>query len=168
MFPFSGFVANNTLLFSVVVAGLALMVPLALFLSNLRITQPYDNPAQHRKLRSIGRRNRRQAATVSVCFVLAILNLTVVHAYDSRVIELSPPETYAIADGDVVIPLAQVEDGHLHRFEYTSENDIAIRWIIIRKPSSASYGVGLDACEVCGDAVTLSAAVRWSASAATW
>ena len=152
VFPFSGFVANNTLLFSIIVAGLALVIPLVLCLHNLRVTEPYSNPAQHRKLKSTCRRNRRQAATVVVCFVLATLNLTVVKAYDSRVIELSPPETYAIADNNVCIPLTQVEDGHLHRFEYISENDIGIRWIIIRKPGSASYGVGLDACEVCGDA----------------
>ncbi len=152
VFPFSGFVANNTLLFSIIVAGLALMIPLVLYLRHLRVTEPYSNPAQHRKLKSICRRNRRQAAAVFVCFILAILNLTVVRAYDSRVIELSPPEAYTIADGNVYIPLTQVEDGHLHRFEYIWENDVAIRWIIIRKPGSAAYGVGLDACEVCGDA----------------
>ena len=27
-----------------------------------------------------------------------------------------------------------------------------VRWIVVRKPNSASYGVGLDACEVCGNA----------------
>lgn len=151
-FSFSGFVANNTLLFSIIVAGLALVIPLALYLHHLRVTEPYNNPAQQRKLKSICRRNRRQAAAVVACFALAIVNLTVVKAYDSRVIELSAPETYTIADGNVYIPLAQVEDGHLHRFEYITENDVDIRWIIIRKPGSASYGVGLDACEVCGDA----------------
>ncbi|MDR1262847.1 MAG: Fe-S-containing protein [Oscillospiraceae bacterium] len=151
-FPFSAFVANNTLLFSVVAAGLAMVIPLALFIHNTRITELYNNPAQHRKLKSICRRNRRQATTVVVCFVLSIMNLTVVRAYDSRVIELSPPEAYAIADDNVCIPLAQLEDGHLHRFEYTAESGVKIRWIIIKKPGSASYGVGLDACEVCGDA----------------
>lgn len=152
VFPFSGFVANNTLLFSIMIAGLALLIPLWLFLHNLRIKEPYNNVAEHRKLRSIGRHNRRQAITVAVCFALAILSLTLVKAYDSRVIELSPPEEYTIAGDTVTIPLTQVDDGHLHRFEYITENGIDIRWIIIRKPGSASYGVGLDACEICGDA----------------
>lgn len=152
VFPFSGFVANNTLLFSMFIAGVALLIPFVLYLRNLRVTEPYSNPAQRRKLLSLSRRNRRQAATVVLCFALATLNLTVVRAYDSRVIELSAPETYTITDENVCIALTQLEDGHLHRYEYTSEKGTAIRWIIIRKPGSASFGVGLDACEVCGNA----------------
>ena len=27
-----------------------------------------------------------------------------------------------------------------------------MRWIVVKKPNSASFGVGLDACEVCGNA----------------
>lgn len=152
VFPFSRFVANNTLFFTIIVAGLALLIPLALFLRNLRVKSPYDNPAQLRKLKSICRKNRRRAATVAACFVLSILSLTAAKAFDTQVIELSAPEEYAIADGNVLIPLSQVEDGVLHRFEYTSGNGVAIRWIIIKKPGTTAYGVGLDACEVCGDA----------------
>lgn len=152
VFPFASFVANNTLLFILIGGGLALLIPLRLFLNNLRIKAPYSNPAQHRKLKSICKSNRRKGMTVFVCFLLAVLNLTVVKAYDSRVVELSPPEEYTISGDSVYIPLTQLEDGHLHRFEYTSEKGIAIRWIVIKKPGSASYGVGLDACEVCGDA----------------
>ncbi|MDR0397245.1 MAG: DUF2318 domain-containing protein [Oscillospiraceae bacterium] len=151
-FPFSAFVANNTTLFSFAIAGLAMIVPIALFIRNLRVTESYSNPAQHRRLKFVHRRNRRQAATVAVCFALAMLNLTAVKAYDSRVIELSPPEQYGIDGGNVLIPLAQIDDGRLHRFEYSTENGIEVRWIVIKKPNSAAYGVGLDACEVCGDA----------------
>ena len=43
-------------------------------------------------------------------------------------------------------------DGHLHRFEYKTEKNINVRWIVVKKPNSAVYGVGLDACEVCGNA----------------
>lgn len=152
VFPFSSFIANNEVLLNIIIGGLALLIPIVLFLRNLRITEAYNNPAEHRKLKSICRRNRRQAVTVVVCFVLVILSLTVVKAYDSRVIELSAPESYTIVEDDVHIPLTLLEDGHLHRFEYTGENGIAIRWIVILKPGSAAYGVGLDACEVCGDA----------------
>ncbi|MDR1599831.1 MAG: Fe-S-containing protein [Oscillospiraceae bacterium] len=151
-FPFTAFVANNTLLFSLVAAGLAMVVPAALFVGSLRVTGTYGNPAQRRKLRSTCRRNRRHAVTVAVCFMLAVMNLTVVKAYDNRVIELSPPEQYAVEDGNILIPLDLMEDGHLHRFELAAENGTVIRWIIIKKPGTASYGVGLDACEVCGDA----------------
>ncbi len=45
-----------------------------------------------------------------------------------------------------------VNDFHLHRFEWQTPNGVNVRWIVVRKPNSASYGVGLDACEVCGNA----------------
>ena len=67
-------------------------------------------------------------------------------------IELSAPETYTVYGDRILIPMETVNDFHLHRFEYKTENDVNVRWIVVRKPNSASYGVGLDACEVCGNA----------------
>ena len=78
--------------------------------------------------------------------------MTLVKGYDTRVIELSAPETYTADDENIYVPLESVNDFHLHRFEYTTENNVAVRWIVVRKPNSAAYGVGLDACEVCGNA----------------
>ena len=78
--------------------------------------------------------------------------LTVVKAYDTRVVELSAPETFT-EDGDrILVPMEAVNDFHLHRFEWQTPNGVNVRWIVVRKPNSASYGVGLDACEVCGNA----------------
>ena len=151
-FPLVSFASGNILLFSLVVSGLAMLVPAALFAQNLRVTEPYDNPAQHRKLRANGRRLRRLAVKVGVCFAAAVVCLTVVKGIATKKVELSPPETYTVADGNIYVPLEQVNDGHLHRFEYTTDNRIAVRWIVVRKPGSASYGVGLDACDVCGNA----------------
>ena len=54
-------------------------------------------------------------------------------------------------DGVATIPFSQVEDGHLHRFAYTAADGTEMRFIIILKNGGA-YGVGLDACETCGDA----------------
>ena len=68
--------------------------------------------------------------------------------------ELSAPESYTVdeAAGVIRVPAEAVNDGHLHRFEYRTPNNIDVRWIVVKKPNSASYGVGLDACEVCGNA----------------
>ncbi len=151
-FPIAKFVANNTLLFMFSIAGLALLIPIVLFLRNLKVKETWENPAQHRKLRANCRRCRHASETVAVCFVLCLLTMTAVKAYDSREVPLSEPETYAVEDDQVYIDLSQVDDGHLHRFEYTTENGVDVRWIVIRKPDSAAYGVGLDACEICGDA----------------
>ena len=60
------------------------------------------------------------------------------------------------------ISLDQVSDGHLHRFTYTTsegyttssgyvtKGGVGVRVIVIKKPNSNSYGVGLDACDICG------------------
>ena len=151
-FPFVKFVANNTLLFGILMTVFALIIPVLLYVHSLRVKEPFDNRAQERKLIARNRSHRRSAVTVAVCAGVAILNLTAVKAYDSRVIELSPPEEYEIVGEEVFVPVDQLEDGHLHRFEYNIPDGGDVRWIAIKKPGAASYGVGLDACSVCGDA----------------
>lgn len=66
-------------------------------------------------------------------------------------IAVTIPEEYSLVDGVATIPFSQVEDGHLHRFAYTAAYGTEMRFIIILKNGGA-YGVGLDACETCGDA----------------
>ena len=86
--------------------------------------------------------------------ILCTTVLTVVKANDTKQVELSAPETYTIDEDteSILIPVESVSDGHLHRFEYRTEKNIDVRWIVVKKPGSASFGVGLDACEVCGNA----------------
>lgn len=150
-FPFVKFVSNNTLFFCVLIAGVALLIPVMLFIRNLRIHGEWNNPAQHRKLKFLARQNRRFSLATAVCFVACVINLTVVYAYINRAVTLSEPEEYAIVDDQVIIDLADVSDGSLHRFEYVTDNKVSVRWIIVQKPGG-SYGVGLDACDVCGTA----------------
>ncbi len=158
-FPIAKFATNETLLFVLVIAGLSLLIPVILFVRSIKVNKLWSNPAEHRKLKSINRHHRRIAVVVVVCFVLAVINLTVIDAYNNRTVTLSEPETYEIRGTDkplkeqqIFIRLEDVNDGALHRFEYVSENGVPIRWIIIRKPGAGAYGVGLDACEVCGKA----------------
>ncbi|MBQ8159258.1 MAG: DUF2318 domain-containing protein [Clostridia bacterium] len=155
-FPIAKFCTNNTLLFVLVIVGLSMLIPVILFAKNVRIRKEYSNPAQLRKLKSVARHNRRISLVVAVCFVLCILNLTVVNAYNNRTVELSAPESYEMhgegEDGQIWIALSDVNDGNLHRFEYVTEKGVEIRWIIVKKPGAGAYGVGLDACDVCGKA----------------
>jgi len=157
-FPLVKFVTNNTLLFVILIAGLSMIIPIILFAKSVRVTKAYNNNAELRKLKSINRHQRRIAAVVAVCFVIAIINLTFVHAYINQEVTLSAPETYeirgdgAIEDQRIYIAITQVNDGNLHRFEYVTEGGTQIRWIIVQKPNSGAYGIGLDACEVCGTA----------------
>ena len=149
-FPVAMFVSNHTLLFIILICASAMIIPLVLFARSLRITEPYDNPAQRRKLLAKNRRQRRWSAAILVCMAIAVVNLTAVKAYDNRVVELSPPEEYTVEGDKILIPLENLEDGHLHRYEYTTKDKVDVRWIVIKKPGASSYGVGLDACNVCG------------------
>ena len=63
--------------------------------------------------------------------------------------ELVPAIPVAAENGFVSVPIADVQDGHLHRYSYRTQNSTTVRFIIIRKGGNA-YGVGLDACEICG------------------
>jgi len=146
------FVSRHSLLFIWIAMGLALLLCVFFFLENTAVTEPYDNSAQLRKLRARNRGNRRRAVTAAVCLALVLTGLTAVKAYDTRVITLSAPETYTVKGDKILVPLDLVGDGHLHRFEYRTENNVDIRWIVVKKPGTASFGVGLDACEVCGNA----------------
>ena len=134
---------------TLILAGLSALI---FFCQNLKVKDPYDNPAQKRKLRARNRKNRRTSAAAAVCVICAAFILTLVKSYDTRVIELSAPETYIVEEDRILIPAEEVSDGHLHRFEYQTENGINVRWIVVKKPGSASFGVGLDACDVCGNA----------------
>ncbi|MDR1791513.1 MAG: DUF2318 domain-containing protein [Propionibacteriaceae bacterium] len=62
---------------------------------------------------------------------------------------LSEPEPWEDVGNDVAVPLAQISDGHLHRFALTVPPGTEVRFIVIQKPEGA-FGVGLDACNVCG------------------
>ena len=146
------FTANHSMLFLWIPAALVLLLSAWFFLTNLRVTDPYEHAAGLRKLKARNRSNRCASAGIAACLLLTAVTLTAVKAWDTRVIELSAPETYAVRDGTILVPVDAVSDGHLHRFEYRTAKNVDVRWIVVKKPGSASFGVGLDACEVCGNA----------------
>ncbi|MBR3044018.1 MAG: DUF2318 domain-containing protein [Oscillospiraceae bacterium] len=82
---------------------------------------------------------------------VSVLNITWLKAITSRAVDLAPVEECKIVGHDMVVPFERVQDGHLHRFAYTTEDHVEIRFIIIKKPNSSSYGIGLDACDICGE-----------------
>ncbi|MBQ3668029.1 MAG: hypothetical protein II920_02265, partial [Clostridia bacterium] len=115
---FSIDVGNNALLF-IILAGVIALIPLIVLLVRSMLKRGrYANNAQLRRLKSNRRHNRRKVAIVIACFIIAILNLTVVYALDNRVEAEPEPETYIISeDGTkVLIPVEQVNDFNLHAF----------------------------------------------------
>lgn len=98
---------------------------------------------------------RRRAKAAGAFSLVAMIGVTVALTYGvaqtQKVVTLSPPEEYSLADGVATIKFSQVSDGHLHRFQYKAKDGTVMRFIIIKKNGGA-YGVGLDACDNCGDA----------------
>ena len=151
LFEIAKFSSNHDNWFTFAVIGAAALIPVVLLIMTKRSDEPYHNPAEHRKLRKKHRTARQWSAVILSCMVLSLLGLTEIKAIANREIELSPVEDALIEDGNVVVRFEQVEDGHLHRFAYVSDNGIQIRFIVIKKPNSSAYGIGLDACDICGE-----------------
>lgn len=151
VFTYVVFVKNHNSWF--VFASILVLVIGALILlaRSMRVNEPYKNPAEHRKIKAKWRNTRRWAATALCVAFCGILTLTVLTTINSREVALSPIEETEFDDENVYVPFELLEDGHLHRFAYETENGVNIRFIVIKKPNSKSYGIGLDACDICGE-----------------
>ena len=140
---------NNEAVFTIA-AGLALCAVVVLtWLASRSIPTVGANPAEGRLGRARSRLYKSMAGTAALGYLCGALLITVGVAYGSQEIELSPPESFSVVDDQVSVNLADISDGHLHRFEYTTSGGVKVRFIVIQK-SGSSYGVGLDACEICG------------------
>jgi uncharacterized membrane protein len=149
LFRIIALVVNNTVVFSYSIMGIALLLPVVLFVKSCRSKPVWKNPAEHRKIKAALRTNRRWCATVAALFCLSVFSLTFVKSYIERGVELSPAEPMTLSGGEILIPIERVEDGHLHRFNYAAADNIEMRFIVIKK-NAVAYGVGLDACDICG------------------
>jgi uncharacterized membrane protein len=111
-----------------------------------------SNPAQVRRAKFVARMRVRLSAFVTLGVIISLTTVTVGVTYANRKVELSPPVEIPAAGDEIIIPLDTVNDGALHRFVHkvargTSVTDV--RYIVIKK-NDIAYGVGLDACDVCG------------------
>ena len=131
---------------------LAVILALCVIVRTLRAREPYDNPAQHRLIRAKWRTHRRWAILLLCCALFGLLTETAIKEYVNRPAPSAPTEEVEVVDGEIHVDLTLVEDGHLHRFGYVTESGKTIRFIVIKKPNSQAYGVGLDACDICGEA----------------
>lgn len=151
LFSIAKFSSNHSDAFIYGTMLFAAVIPVILWIQSFHVKEPYSNPAEHRKIRAKWRRTRRWACTTMIALFLCLMNMTAVKAIDNREVELSPVEEAAVEDGDVCVSFEQVEDGHLHRFGYRTKSGTEIRFIVIKKPNSSAYGIGLDACDICGE-----------------
>ena len=140
--------AENLIFFVPLIVILILAV--VFFIHYTKIHGEYSNPAEHRKLKAFSRNNRRWATFLFVLSLFVWTDVTLIKKIANTIVELSPSEDFKLENGEIYIPLEQVADGHLHRFTWTNDAGKGIRFIIVQK-KGMSFGVGFDACDVCGD-----------------
>ncbi len=110
----------------------------------------FANKALLRKEKARLRDCRRWSWSLCVFGAIVVFIVVVVHYYDTKPPAEIQPESYEISENIISIPLSQVSDGHLHKFSYVTPNNFDVRFLIVKKPTGTAYGVGLDACEICG------------------
>ncbi len=140
-------VSNDWFFFVTIFALAALMV---LFEAKRRapVVAPDASPAQRRKANWTARRERLWMASVYTFSFLFIAMVTAEFVYTKNVSALSPATEVAFSNGKVSIPLAQVSDGDLHRYQ-AKENGAQIRFWLYKKPDGKIATV-FDACQICG------------------
>ena len=104
--------------------------------------------AERRKAAWSARRERMWMISVLTFSFIFIALITAEFVYAKTTSGLSPATQVTFTNGQVSIPLAQVADGDLHRFQ-TTENGTAIRFWLYQKPDGKVATV-FDACEICG------------------
>ena len=127
----------------------SILVPVTLFLQPRPERPSWANPAQYRQLLARAIRRKRWGSGLLAMLVLTILISSIGGWYANKKEQLVPAVAVKAEDGLVQIPLEEVSDGHLHRYAFRASDGTEVRVIIVQKGGSA-FGVGLDACEICG------------------
>jgi FTR1 family protein len=139
-------VRNDFFFFVTILALAALMV-----LFEMKRRQPASLPesaAARRKALWTARRERFWMVSVYAFSFLFIVMVTASFIYEKSASALSPATEVTFVDGKVSIPLQQIYDGELHRFE-AKEDGIEVRFWLYQKPDG-KVATLFDACEICG------------------
>ena len=139
-------VSNDVFFFITIFVLAALMV-----LFEMRSRQPVDLPASgaaRRKALWTARKERLWMASVYVCSFVFIVMVTAGFIYEKSASALSPATQVTFVNGRVSIPLKEVYDGELHRYE-AKENGLEVRFFLYQKPDG-KVATLFDACEICG------------------
>jgi len=144
-----GPIVRNELFFFVFIFGAATLLILREWqaVSQAKAAEDTSNDAEKRLLKSQNRRQRRWMVAAATASLTVILVLTADFIYARA--NSAPPSARAVAaiNNEVRIPLTEVQDGSLHLFTVTIDNQ-SLRFLIIKKPNG--FGTALDACRICG------------------
>ena len=142
-----GPIVRNDLFFFVTILVLAALMVLFEMKSRQPVELPPSGAARRKALWS-ARRERLWMASVYVCSFIFIVMVTAGFIYEKSASALSPATEVTFVNGKVSVPLNQVYDGELHRFE-TKVGEVEVRFWVYQKPDG-KIATLFDACEICG------------------
>lgn len=138
-----------------VLVGLALLLAVLGYLRREDAAVSHASAAIAARLSESRRLAARRARDLALaCVALLGLGLGYQETWASRPPTLSAAETVTPdAEGNVVIPIAPVADGNLHRYAYVTSDGHRVRFFLINRydRSHVRMGVVLDSCMICGD-----------------
>ena len=144
---FIGPIVRNELFFFVTIFALAALMVL-FEVKRREPTALPDSPAERRKILWSARRERLWMASVYASSFVFILLVTAEFIYTKSVSALSPATEVVFSNGQIRIPLKDVYDGDLHRYQ-AKEGGYDVRFWLYQKPDGKIATV-FDACEICG------------------
>ena len=142
-------IINNSGMLIFVIFAAILILPITLFSQPKPARLPEYNPAEYRKILANAIHKRRWGAGVIIALFVMTTSSTAGSYVANKQAEIVPAVPVQAVQGSVDVDLETIKDGHLHRFVYHASTGENVRYIVILKGGSA-YGVGLDACEICG------------------
>jgi high-affinity iron transporter len=144
-----GPIVRNELFFFVFIFGAAALLVFREWqtASHSRAAKEATGEAEKRLLEAQNRQQRGWMAAAAIASLAVILVLTADFIYArANSAPLSAP-VVAIANGEIRVPVSEVQDGNLHLFTAQIGGQ-SLRFMIIKKPSG--WGTALDACRICG------------------
>ena len=141
---------KSTTYIAILFAIVACIFSFLLFKDSRKVVGTFKNNALLRLEKARLKNNKHWLSSLAFFSILSVFAITVIHSHITKPVALTPPQPYQDEGNMIVIPLTDVEDGHLHRFSYTATGGNNVRFIVVKKPKGGSYGIGLDACDICG------------------
>lgn len=143
-----GPIVRNEMFFFITIVALAGLMVLFEMKRRQPVISADASKAERRKAEWSARRERLWMISVYASSFVFIMLVTAEFIYAKSVSALSPAQEVAFVNGKISIPLSQVQDGDLHRYQAT-ENGVEVRFWLYQKPDGKIATV-LDACEICG------------------
>src|SRR5271154_1174288 len=144
-----GPIVRNEVFFFVLILGAAALVVLREWFSARQpAPDPALNPATRRMREYEFRRQRRWSFAAAILCVAVVLSLAAEFVYARAMNAPSQAKMLAGENGQVRIPLSELNDSSLHYFAADVDNTV-IRFLVIHR-MNGDYATALDACQICG------------------